>query len=275
MIFVAFLFPLGVYCLILGAVNRRRHPVLVSAAWDFAGLLFAASGFLAFGVPGFLSSFSEQGRRVAMFGRAPSADEGPWGWCRDLFEGLGSTLFAVGSGPVLVAYFLVVVAGCALVLWRRQAETAVYNIQPDAFDDVLGGVLDATGFVWSRAGNRYFIRRPNGKASLLPPETAVTVPEHRPLEGRPARYPATAEDVEQSTCLEVDPAPALRHVTLRWDTDDGELRKQVETELAHALTGVWTHDNPVGSWLLTAGAALLAAAVMIFAFAALVRLMGR
>src|SRR5437764_1032979 len=93
LIFVAFLFPLGVYCLILGAVNRRRHPVMMSAAWDFAGLLFAASGFLAFGVPGFLSSFSEQGRRVAMFGRAPSADEGRWGWCWDLFEGLGSTLF--------------------------------------------------------------------------------------------------------------------------------------------------------------------------------------
>ena len=46
MIFVAFLFPLAVYCLVLGLINRRRQPLMVSAGWDFAGLLFAASGFL-------------------------------------------------------------------------------------------------------------------------------------------------------------------------------------------------------------------------------------
>jgi hypothetical protein len=276
LIFVAFLFPLGVYCLILGAINRRRHPVMVSAAWDFAGLLFAASGFLAFAVPGFLSSFSEQGRRVAMFGRAPVADEGSWGWCWDLFAGLGSTLFAVGSGPVLVGYFLIVVVGCALILWRRQTETAVYNVHAAAFEDVLGGVLDAASLLWSRAGNRYFIRRARDKQSLPAPEMSVMVREHLPSgeQGR-GGYPATAADVEQSSCLEVDPAPALRHVTLRWDAEDVDLRKQVEGELAHALAEVPTHDNPVGSWLLTAGAALLAASVMLFVFAVLVRLTGR
>ena len=59
---MAFLFPLAVYCLILGLINRRRHPLMVSAAWDFAGLLFAASGFLAFGLPGILNGFTERGR---------------------------------------------------------------------------------------------------------------------------------------------------------------------------------------------------------------------
>jgi hypothetical protein len=251
LIFVAFLFPLAVYCLALGAVNRRQHPLMVSAAWDFAGLLFAASGLLAFGVPGFLNSFSEHGRLLAMFGRPAAADEGSWGWLGDLFGGLGSTLFVVGTGPVLVVYFVVVVAGCASILWRRQAETAVYNVHSDVFDEVLAGVLDAAGLMWSHAANRYLIRRVGGKDR-----------------------PPTAE-AEPDACLEVDLAPALRHATLRWETNDEELRKQVEGELGHALADVWTRDNPVGTWLLTAGAAFLSAAVMIFVFVVVYRLLGR
>ena len=43
MILLAFLSPLAIYLLIIGAINRRRRPLLVSGPWDFAGLLFAAS----------------------------------------------------------------------------------------------------------------------------------------------------------------------------------------------------------------------------------------
>src|SRR4051812_39089865 len=38
LILLAFLLPLGVYLIVLGALNRRRHPVLVSGTWDFIGL---------------------------------------------------------------------------------------------------------------------------------------------------------------------------------------------------------------------------------------------
>ncbi len=98
MIVVAFLLPLAAYCLILGLINRRRHPLLVSAAWDFAGLLFAASGFLAFGLPGILNGFTERGRSTALFGRSASGG-GAWASFADLFDGLCSTLFNVGNVP--------------------------------------------------------------------------------------------------------------------------------------------------------------------------------
>src|SRR5262249_18258099 len=139
-------------------LNRREHPLMVSAAWDFAGLLFAVSGFLVFGFPGMLSSLSEHGRHVAMFG-APAHDDNRWSVFRDLFEGLASTLYAFGNGAILLAYFLIVVVGCASVIWRRQSQTAVYNIHPHVFDEILGGVLDAAGLLWARAGERWFIRR--------------------------------------------------------------------------------------------------------------------
>src|ERR1700758_3195552 len=52
LIFLAlFFFPIALYCLILGMINRRPHPVMVSGSWDFFGLLLAASGLLLFGGP--------------------------------------------------------------------------------------------------------------------------------------------------------------------------------------------------------------------------------
>jgi len=271
LIFVAFLFPLAVYCLLLGLINRRRHPLMVSGAWDFAGLVFAASGFLAFGLPGLLSGFSEHGRRLALFGRPPAADEGSWAWFWDLFEGLCSTLFNMGSSAVLLAYFAIVVTGCALILWQRQSQTAVYNVHPEVFDEVFVAVLDAAGLTWSRAGNRYFIRRRDrareaAKKSSEGAEPAppVLVREHLPAAERRGRYPATSDDIEQSAYLEVDPSPALCHVTLRWEADDEEPRQQVEAELRRALVEVRTRHNPAAAWLMTLGGVLLAAAVMLF-----------
>jgi hypothetical protein len=255
LIVVAFLVPLSVYCLILGLINRRRRPLMVSAAWDFVGLLFAASGFLAFGLPGLLNGFTERGRQAALFGR-PASGGGAWAWLADLFDGLCATLFSAGNGTVLVAYFLLVVAGSAYVLWRRRSQTAVYNVHPEVLDEVLAGVLDAAGLAWSRAGNRYFIARP-GKGD--PP------PERR------GAYPATAEDIERSAYLEMEPAPALCHATLRWETEDADLRKQVEAELAGALAGVRTEDNPTAAWLMTAGIVLLLTTTIIFGLVVILR----
>lgn len=264
MIVVAFLFPLAVYCLLLGLINRRRRPLMVSAAWDFAGLLFAASGFLLLAGPAMLTGFSDRWRLFWLVGQARGLDAGG--------DDMGRFL--------AITYFLVVVGVSAFVIWRRQSQTAVYNVNPDLFDEVLAGVLDAAGLLWSRAGTRYFIRRgakgrppaDDSAAEGIQPPAPLMVREHPPPgEGRGA-YPTSAEDLERSAYLEVDPAPSLRHVTLRWETEDEELRKRVEWELRGALAGVRTRDNPVGTWLLTAGAALLCAAVMVFAFVVIYRL---
>src|SRR5205085_415577 len=93
-----------------------------------------------------------------LLGRPPS--EGRWAWLADLFEGLCSTLYNAGPAAVLIAYFVIVVVGCATVLWLRRSQTAIYNVHPDVFDEVLAAVLDAAGLTWSRAGRRYFIARP-------------------------------------------------------------------------------------------------------------------
>jgi hypothetical protein len=46
---VALALPLAVYLLVLAWINRGRRALMVSGPWDFAGILFAASGFLLFG----------------------------------------------------------------------------------------------------------------------------------------------------------------------------------------------------------------------------------
>jgi hypothetical protein len=279
LIVVAFLFPLAVYCLILGLINRRRQPLMVSAAWDFAGLIFAASGFLTFGLPGILSGFTERGRSNALLGKPTGP--GRWAWLTDLFEGLCSTLFNAGASNILIAYFVIVVAGCALILWLRRSQTAVYNVHPDVLDEVLAGVLDAAGLTWSRAGRRYFIartaERPTeaDKAAEAAPPSPVMVREHLPAAGKRHDYPASAEALERSAYLEVEPAPALCHATLRWETADGELRKQVEDELRRALEDVPTHGNPTSVWLLGAGTLLLLASVMIFVMLVVYRILAR
>jgi hypothetical protein len=271
LIVVAFLFPLAIYCLVLGLVNRRRNPVMVPAAWDFAGLVFAASGFLVFGFPGMLSSLSEYGRHVAMFG-VPARDDSRWGVFRDLFEGLAATLYAFGNGSILLAYFLIVVVGCACIIWRRQSQTAIYNVHPRVFEEILGGVLDAAGLTWSRAGERWFIRRldkvpPSASEQAIVVEVA-SVPSPR------GAYPVAAADFVQSAVLEVEATPSLCHVTLRWESHDIDLRKQVESDLANALEDVRTRDNPASTWLLGAGTVLVFATVMVFVIAVVYRISG-
>jgi hypothetical protein len=282
LIVVAFLFPLALYCLILGLVNRRPRPLMVSAAWDFAGILFAASGFLAFGLPGILNGFTESGRSASLVGR-PAYDAGARAWFADLFAGLASTLFDAGNGSILIAYFLLVVFGSAYVLWRRRSQTAVYNVHPEVLDEVLAGVLDAAGLSWSRAGNRYFIARAGKtrspakqtQAAEAAPPSPITEREPLPPAERRGTYPTSAEDVERSAYLEVEPAPVLCHATLRWETEDADLRKQVEAELGSALNEVRTADNPTASWLLTAGTVLMLASAMIFVFLVVYRILGR
>src|SRR5688572_316756 len=54
---LAFLVPVGTYCLILATINRRSRPLFVSGLWDAVGLLFATSGFFLVGVPMLLTEF--------------------------------------------------------------------------------------------------------------------------------------------------------------------------------------------------------------------------
>src|SRR6516225_1457399 len=73
LILLAFLLPFSIYLSILGSINRRRHPVMVSGVTDFIGILFAASGFLLFGGPGILTGLGEEWRMFWLIGKPPGS----------------------------------------------------------------------------------------------------------------------------------------------------------------------------------------------------------
>ena len=252
MILLAFLLPLAVYLLILGSINRRRRPLLVSGVWDFIGLLFAASGFLLFGGPAVLSSLSERWRRRWLLGQAGG----------DAAEGLYEFWVFLSA-----LYFVAVVAGAAWLLWRQRHLTAVYNIDRDLLEEALGRACDRLGLNPIRSGN-LFLFGPSFEATAgrwRPGAEAIQAPHHRPVAVRPLPEehlaPAKGLPAEhllgQTAVLEVDPFPFLRHATLRWDPADSPLRQEVEAELARVLAQTPVPDHLLGLWLTLLGLALL------------------
>lgn len=218
--FLAFLLPLTIYFLVLGLINRRWRPLVVRGRWDFAGLLFAASGFLLVGGPSILLLLYQRWRIAWLLNHqqqpASLGSEGYYFW-------------------LAVLYFVVVVGGAAYLLWRRGDQLAVYNIDPAVFDEILAAVLDRLGLSWSRAGQQWYIG----------------------LAGRAAgASTATAELVGDSGRIELDRSATMRHVTLHWVQMDLPLRQEIEDELRRALTQVVTRSNPVGGWFLAVAAVL-------------------
>jgi len=260
LIFLACLFPLAVYCFILSILNRRSHPAVVSGAWDFAGILFAASGFVVFGGPAILSNFSEQWRVLWLTGRRAST------------FGLGeeSGLFYI---LLFVLYFVAVVATSVYLLRGRRNSTSIYNIQAETLERVLGSVLDNMGLCWARAGDRLFITPANGLRNdpMGAKPSAVQAPhlaraavgerlsQGETEQGRPYPAPMLAADgfFENGAVVALDYFPTMRHATLRWESGDGLLREELEAELTRALRDVFTGSNPAGAWLLGAASSLL------------------
>jgi hypothetical protein len=60
LIFLAFVVPLALYCFFLAFINRRPHPVVIPASWDFAALLAAVSGLVLCGGPAIMSKLYQQ-----------------------------------------------------------------------------------------------------------------------------------------------------------------------------------------------------------------------
>jgi hypothetical protein len=230
-------FPLAVYCLILAYLNRRRHPVLVRGTWDLVGLLFAASGFLLFGGPDILQTVYEH-QRSAYALKQPGflSQSGDEAW-----------LFWIA---MWVLYFGLVVGGAAFLLRRRRTMTTVYNVHPAIFDDVMTQVLDRQVGSWSRSGNRIVVVD-GGVASsdsAAHPEGPPTLPWDPD--------PAAGLAPSQHVLFELDPFPAMRHVTIYWRTATEETRRAIEAGLAVQLAQVRSGYNPTGGWFLSLAACL-------------------
>jgi hypothetical protein len=249
LILLAFLLPFAIYLLALGLIHRRTHPLVVSGSWDFAGILFAASGFLLLGGPAVLTSLNERWRTNWLLGPDHS------GWS----AGDGTWVLGV---LLSVLYFVLVVAGSAFLLWRHRHFTSIYNTEPWMIDKALAHAVERLGLQPIHSGRTYLfgvaLTGPGGRPSAR--SEAVQGPHYLP----PAGHAQTAGVTEpprraigRTTILEVDPFPALRHVTLRWDPADSAVRRQVEEELARELAEMDMPYNPLGGWLVGLGVALL------------------
>lgn len=233
MLLLALALPLAVYLLVLARINRRRRALIVSGPWDFAGILFAASGFLLFGGPALLSilSLNETWRRFWLRGRA-SLDLAH----DDVLFTVRVVLFAL--------YFVAVVAGAAFLLWRRRRLTAIYNVDPLVVETALGQVIERWQLPFVQSGNLLTFEPDNGTT-----RKGLAVPAGETPAG-PAALPFAL--VERPSTLEVDVNPSFCHVTLIWNPPDSRLRREVESQLERALAEAPAPAGPIGDWLLIA-----------------------
>lgn len=240
-LFLIFLVPVTIYCLVLGNFNRRWNPIMVSGVWDCLGLLFAVSGFFLVVVPTMLHLVYLKTARELPFDDDGNGFEDLW----------------LGWWGIWLIYYALLTAGAGLMLWFRRRKTVIYNVDPDAFDKVFGVILTRLGLEKTRSGAHLVIGPVSGTdtTQLLPEEG---IPEEGIVEGNPApavqpQAPADAPPV----LVRIDPFPSLAHVTLHWEVAHTQLRRDIEVELAGALKHVQTPDNPAGSWILGIGGILL------------------
>ena len=211
LLFLAFILPVGIYCLILGALNRRERPVLVSGRWDFAGVLLAASGLLLVVGPAVLTSLDERWRIYWLWGQAGNEErEG----------GLGSHLWSAAR----YVYFLAVVAGSAWMIKRRGETTAVYNVDRAVLEVGLGRVLERLGLTWRRAGNHFYLK-PNPFGPPASENPSLEVESFTALHHATLRWQGVDEPVRQEIERELDLVlagmPASSNTVASWFTSLG------------------------------------------------------
>lgn len=133
------LIPLGLYLLWLAQLTRREHPAPVSGAWDFAGILLALSGFIAFG-GGLLLTLLQSNARY---------------WMRGNLEGLRAAWMQerVTWGFIVFVYLLFVLCFAVVGFLVRRRNLVVYNVEPAAFEAVLTEVFHRLGRTVERQGN--------------------------------------------------------------------------------------------------------------------------
>jgi hypothetical protein len=250
LILLAFLLPLAFYILVLGIINRRPHPLLASGPWDFAGILFAASGILVFGGPFVLSTLNENVRLFFLIGPHKGGGDGDPLW----------VLWLVSS----VLYLIVVVGGAAGTIYLQRKRTVIYNVDMGSFEEAFDAACARLGLRPARSGASYLFdpaRDLLAAKSLTPSEGIATETRSSPA----LRLPESREIV----LMELDYFQAMRHLTLRWSTADSLVRREVETELAAQLNEIVVGPGELGGWLVMLAFLLLAASFLI-AFADLV-----
>jgi hypothetical protein len=254
---IVFLFPVAIYLAILAGINRRSQPLLVPGSWDFAGLLFASSGFILVVGPAIVTIFLLRGTPHYLI-QGGGRDFPQW-----MAAVLGSSIFWWGI------YYFAIFAGSSWLLWQRRQHTVIYNVQPEAFENTLVAVLDQQQVSWQRQGKRYFLTAstPAAVAEDVAKE-AIQEKHHLDLHGRPEGHSRTTglfgeEPRDSAASVAVDPFPLFCNVVLHWNGPAAwKWKERVEPELERALTSIYTEENPVSGWLLSISALLFL--IMIF-----------
>jgi len=271
-ILAVFLFPVAVYFLLLGLLNRRPRPVAVPGTWDCAGLLLACSGAILFGGPALITAFYDREVRAWLVNPR---------WADVPFDEL-LTLYWL----IWLVYLILVITGAALLIWLRSAILSVHNIEPAVFDDMLGQTLDRLGLEWTRLGDRVFIGfgTSSGRLAQAPGQSPAPIYctqikaelSSRPSDGNlGAGLPVPSPSRHGEAVFDVESFAATRYVSLVWRSPGGTLRAEIESGVRRALAGVRSPDNPAGTWFLILAAALFLLIFMGVAITILIDIQGR
>ena len=241
---VAFLLPVGMYCLLLASINRRPRPVIVSGSWDSVGLLFAASGFLVVTIPILLTEFYRRSANEIANDRIITLWLGHW------------ILW-------LVYYSLLVTGGGLMIRWRGQ-KTMIYNVDLELFPKALEQAAALVGLEAKRGSSRLTLV----PANAIPAELGTAFTQALPA--------VVAIEKSRHAELEIESFPSMCHATLHWSRYSPGVREEIERELEKSLESAAPLENPVAGWFLSiSGLILGAVAAVVLAMVMLVFLTPR
>jgi hypothetical protein len=241
---LAFLVPIGFYCLIIGSINRRPRPLMVSGVWDAVGLLFAVSGFFLATMPMLMSVFY-----MRAYDAAPDEILGLW----------------MSQWAMWLVYFLFLISGAALMILWRWHKTMIYNVDAELFPKVLDQALARAG-VGSAADHGRLVLTPLPRTENVE-STAVTAAP--PTPAPPVAAPTRCAE------LQVDSFASLCHVTLHWDNYAPEVRQQIERELDKCLEGAAPLENPSTGWFLNISGMIFGTLLMVIVAVIILMVFGR
>lgn len=237
--FLAFLLPVGIYCFVLGAVNRRPRPLCVRGAWDAIGLLFAVSGFFLATVPILASEFHHH-----VLG-APELAFGVWAWW--------------------LVYFLMIVIGSVFMIVARANKTMFYNVDPEQFAAIARQTFAALGLAAKAERNRVILT-PHPPGSSEEPSTAVAE----------TRQPIAAAAADRRYAeLSIETFASMCHVTLHWGPCSPHLRAELEQKLNQNLESAAPADNAASAWFVSISGMIFGAVLVVLAMFIVMILLSR
>ncbi|MBM3995909.1 MAG: hypothetical protein FJ303_17415 [Planctomycetes bacterium] len=247
---LAFVLPIGFYCIILASINRRGRPLIVNGVWDSAGLLFAMSGFFLATAPMLFS---------ALYYRAYETD----------VQADIQSLW-MSHWLLWIVYFPFLLSGCALMILWRANKSIVYNVDAELFPKALEQTLTELGVAVQRRGGT-MVLFPTGDAFGA---TGVT---HVPRAGSEMPKPAPQAAPSGPACaeLQVELFAAMCNVTLHWENYSPATREEVERELERNLESAAPYDNPSAGWFLNIAGLIFGTLFMIVAAVTILIIMAR